>query len=487
MTGMRLRFAPSPTGPIHVGNMHTTLFNWLWARNQGGTFVLRLEDTDQERSTKEWEEVIYQEMKWLGLDWDEGPDIGGPYGPYRQMERLGLYREYAQKLLESGHAYYCYCTPEELEAERKEAEARHVAYKYSRKCRNLTPEERQRLEAEGRKPVIRFKVPDGQTVVFDDLIRGRIETPTDSIGDFVIMRANGIPLYNFAVVIDDVTMKITHVIRGEGHIPNTPVQILIYQALGLPTPKFGHVGHVVNPDHSKLSKRKGEAFVGDFRDKGYLPEALLNFLALLGWTPPDGREFISKEEMIREFSIERVGKTSPVFDIKKLDWMNGHYIRKTDLDRLARLCLPFLQKAGLVAEIPPEKWEWYKGVISTVQDRLVVLSEVAPLTDFFFLEEISYDPAAVKKFLGEENWPILREVRQRLAAVEDFTPAGLEPVVRGLVEEKGLKTKDVFHPLRVAVTGRAVSPGLFETLTYIGKERVLKRLDDVLAGKVRAE
>lgn len=480
---IRVRMAPSPTGPIHVGNLHTALFNWLFARSQGGTFVLRFEDTDRERSKSEWEEVIFQEMKWLGLDWDEGPDIGGPYGPYRQMDRLDLYDQSARKLLDKGHAYRCYCTPEELEAERAEAQKKSVAYLYSRKCRNLTEADCRRLEAEGRKPVIRFAVPDGRMVVFNDLIRGPIETPSDSISDFIIVRSNGIPVYNFAVVIDDITMDITHVIRGEGHISNTPVQVLIYQALGADMPQIGHIGHVLGTDRAKLSKRNGDAYVGDYRDRGYLPEALLNFMALLGWTPDGGREFVTKEEIIREFDLSRVTKAAAVFDLQKLEWMNGNYIRQLTPDGLTGLCLPFLQKAGYVPMgVTAKLKEKVKAIVALEQERIKTLAEIVPSTDFFFNDRIDYDPSSVSKVLVAEAMPILEQARDRLAGIKTWDVPSIETSVRGMVEETGLKTKAVFQPLRVAVTGRTVSPPLFETMAILGQDEVLKRIGHVLAG-----
>lgn len=480
---IRVRMAPSPTGPIHVGNLHTALFNWLFARSQGGTFILRFEDTDQERSKPEWEEVIFQEMKWLGLDWDEGPDIGGPFAPYRQMQRLDLYDRYARQLLESRHAYRCYCTPEELEAERAEAQSKGIAYLYSRKCRNLSPEDGRRLETEGRKSVIRFAVPDGRTVAFEDLIRGVIETPSDSISDFIIVRSNGIPIYNFAVVIDDITMDITHVIRGEGHISNTPVQVLIYQALGAKMPRIGHIGHVLGTDRAKLSKRNGDAFVGDYRNRGYLPEALLNFMSLLGWTPEGAREFVTREEIIKEFDLNRVTKAAAVFDLQKLEWMNGNYIRQKSPGELADLCLPWLQKAGFVPMgVTPEIRDKIKAIVALEQERIKTLAEIVPATDFFFKDQIDYDPDSVAKVLTPDSMPALRQVRERLAGLKTWDLPAVESLIRGLVEETGLKTKAVFQPIRVAVTGRTVSPPLFETMVILGKDETLRRIDQVLTG-----
>ena len=477
MSEIRVRIAPSPTGPIHVGNVHTGLFNWLWARHQGGKFILRFEDTDRERSRPEWETVIFEDLKWLGIDWDEGPDIGGPFEPYRQMERLHLYQDYAQRLLANDQAYYCYCTPEELQAEREEAQRQRVAYKYSRRCRHLTAAQRAAYEAEGRKPSIRFSVTDGQPIGWDDLVRGYIEVSTDTIGDFIICRPTGVPLYNFAVVIDDVTMKISHVIRGEGHISNTPVQILIYQALGRPTPRFGHVGHLVNEERGKLSKRKGEAAVRDYRDDGILPEALLNFLVYLGWTPEGGRDFISKDEMIAEFDLTRVTKAASVFDRVKLEWMNGHYIRQKTVDEFARLALPFVAAAGLITREEAEgRWSWFVAVMHQVQERVKTLGEVPKHADFFFSDDIPVDEAAVSKFITPEARQFFARVCDALAGLPEWELPAIETAVRGLMDGMGLAPKQSIQPIRVAVTGRTASPGLFEIVYLVGRERTLARL-----------
>ncbi len=476
---IRVRMAPSPTGPIHVGNVHTALFNWLWARRMGGKFILRFEDTDRERSSKEWEQVIFDELKWFGMDWDEGPDIGGPYGPYRQMERLDLYRKYAQQLLESGHVYKCYCTKEEEDRDRKEAQAQGKPYKYKGRCRDLTPEQQAAFEAEGRPYVLRFRVPPGEVIRFNDLIRGPIEFPTDSIGDFIIMRSNGIPLYNFAVVIDDATMKITHIIRGEGHISNTPVQILIYRALGFPIPEIGHVGHMVNEQRKKLSKRKGEAAISDYREQGYLPEALMNFMALLGWTPPggeDGREFLTVEELKQEFDISRVTKAPSVFDRNKLNWMNGVYIRKKSLDEFTEMALPFVVKSGLYTEEQARaNWDWFKQVMAQVQERVVTLAEIPQYVDFFLNDQIEVDEAAAAKFLKDEVKPFFRAVIEDLRTVPWEIPA-IEKMIRGHMESMGLKPKQSIQPIRVAITGRTASPGLFETVYLVGRERTIERM-----------
>lgn len=480
---IRVRMAPSPTGPIHVGNCHTALFNWLWARNQGGTFILRFEDTDRERSREEWEHVIFEDLKWLGMDWDEGPDIPGPHEPYRQMERLALYQAYAQQLLDGKFVYKCYCTREEEDADRKLAQSQNRPYQYRGRCRDLTPDQEAAFIAEGRKPVLRFRVPKAQTVRYNDIVRGPIEFPTDSIGDFVIMRPNGIPLYNFAVVVDDVTMEITHIIRGEGHISNTPVQLLIYKALNLAVPEIGHVGHLTNEERGKLSKRKGEAAVRDYREQGFLPEALLNFMALLGWTPPGGehgREFLTKEELVAEFDLKRVTKAPSVFDRTKLEWMNGHYIRKKSLDEFAELALPFVTAAGVITEPGARaNWEWYKAVLAQVQERVVTLAEVPQHVDFFLGDQYPIDETAVQKFITDVQRTFFGKVVEALRDV-DWTLEAIERVIRGCMEEMQLKPKESIQPIRIAVTGRTATPGLFETVHLIGRERSLQRLSRYL-------
>lgn len=477
MSEMRLRFAPSPTGPIHVGNAHTMLFNWLLARSKGATFVLRFEDTDRERSRPEWEQVIISEMKWLGLDWDEGPDIGGPYAPYRQMGRLDLYKEYFEKLRSAGAVYPCYCTPEELAAERTEADRRKVPYKYSRRCLHLTEADRRRLEAEGRRPAWRLRVPDGEVVGYQDLIRGYIEFPTDSIGDPILVRSNGIPVYNFTVVVDDITMRITDVVRGEGHISNTPVQVLIYRALGAEPPRFAHVSHLLNAERGKISKRKGEMSVTEFRERGILAPALFNYLALLGWTPEgEGREILSREEIIREFDIGRVSKAAAVFDETKLEWMNGVYIRRLTPAELAEHALPFVTAAGLATEADLRgRWDWFVHLMSQLQERVTTLAEIPGYIDFFFQAEPAYDEKAVRKFLSPPPVAFFRQVLERLGTVEWSVPA-IEAAVRELQSAAGLEVRAALQPIRVAVTGRTVSPPLFDTLYLLGREVALARI-----------
>lgn len=479
---MRLRFAPSPTGPIHVGNAHTMLFNWLWCRSRGGRFVLRFEDTDQERSRPEWEEVITSEMRWLGLDWDEGPDVGGPFAPYRQMARMDLYREHLEILKRKGAVYPCYCSSEELGEEREEAGRLGRPYRYPRRCLGLTPAECAAREAQGEAPAWRLRVPDGETLAYEDLVRGRIEFPADAIGDPLIMRANGVPLYNFAVVVDDLTMQITDVVRGEGHISNTPVQVLIYRALGAEPPRFAHCAHLLNAGRSKISKRKGEMSVRSFRRRGILGEALFNYLALLGWTPSgDGRELLTRDEIVREFDIRDVSRAAAVFDEEKLEWLNGVYIRRKPLDEFAELALPFVVEAGLATEEAlRSRWTWFLQVMAQVQERVRLLGEVPPAVDFFFLAAVPPDGKAARKLLTPQVRPFVAGVAAALRA-GPWEMQGIERAVRGVLAETGLSAKQALQPLRLLVSGRTVSPPLFDMIYLIGRERTLARLDRWLA------
>jgi len=352
MEEIRVRFAPSPTGPLHIGGARSALFNYLLARRNKGKFILRIEDTDLERSSRESERNILDSLKWLGIDWDEGPDVGGPYGPYRQTERLEKYREFAERLLQAGQAYYCYCTEEEIEARRQEFISRGELPRYNGRCSNLTEEERQEFIKQGRKPAVRFRVPHDQEIVINDLVRGQVTFESNGIGDFVIVKSDGIPTYNFAVVVDDYLMKISHVIRAEEHLSNTPRQVLLYRALGLPEPQFAHISLILGEDRSKMSKRHGATSVIQYQELGYLPEALVNFLALLGWSPEGEEEILSKEDLIMKFSLDRVAKNPAVFDQEKLYWLNGMYIRQSSMERLLGLALPLLQKAGFWLPAP---------------------------------------------------------------------------------------------------------------------------------------
>lgn len=475
-TPMRVRFAPSPTGPLHIGGARSALFNWLMARKTGGQFIVRIEDTDLERSSRESEQNILASLRWLGLNWDEGIEVGGPHGPYRQTERLDLYREAAEKLLAQGQAYYCYCSEEELEAEREQLLAKGELPRYLGKCRHLTPAERAAKEAEGIKPVIRFRVPEGEKVVIDDLVRGQVVFETDGIGDFVIVKSDGIPTYNFAVVIDDSAMEITHVIRGEEHLSNTPRQILLYQALGLKSPQFAHVSLILGKDRTKMSKRHGSTAVEQYKKMGYLPEALVNFLVLLGWAPQGENEIFSLEELIQEFSLDRVAKSPAVFDMDKLNYLNGYYIRHSAPERIAELARPFLVEAGLN---PPEG-EKYLWLIQAVQERINCLAEVVEAVQVFYQDEVKFEDEAAREVLKQEQVPaVLAALLHKLEENPAPTPEEAKGVLKTLTKELKLGGKQVYMPIRIALTGQAHGPELYFLLAILGYSGVKKRLDSL--------
>lgn len=473
MDNVRVRIAPSPTGYLHVGTAHTALFNWLFARHNKGKFILRIEDTDIQRSSKEYEENILEGLAWLGLYWDEGP--------YYQTQRLDLYRKYAEELLKNGSAYYCYCTPEELEQRRQEALAQKRPPKYDRKCLYLSDEERAKYEREGRKPVIRLLVPEGKTV-FNDIIRGEIEFDNEDIGDFVIMKSDGIPTYNFAVVVDDYTMGITHVIRGEDHISNTPKQLFIYNALNWTPPEFAHLPLLLGPDRSKLSKRHGVTSVTEYRKMGYLPEALVNYLALLGWTPEENKEIYTIEELIELFDLRRVTKNPGIFDITKLEWINTQHIRRLSVEKLAELTFPFLEEAEWFDKNNFDK-NYYLKVIYILQERLKTLSQIREYGDYFFLDKLNYDPETVKKVCKSPDIYIyLEKIKEEWSKIPDseFNATNLENILRNLAETHQIPTKNLVHPIRVALTNKTVGPGLYELAEILGKERVIKRLEEFI-------
>ena len=475
---VRTRFAPSPTGFLHVGGARTALFNWLYARHYGGTFVLRIEDTDLERSTDESVNAILEGLKWLGLTWDEGPGCGGDYGPYFQSERLDIYRQYVQQLLDEDKAYLCYCTPEELKARREEALAQGRDPKYDRRCANLTAAERQVLEAEGRQPVVRFRSNDVGTTEVNDLIRGQIIFENEMLDDFVIQKSDGMPTYNFAVVIDDHLMKITHVIRGDDHISNTPRQIQVYQALGFPVPEFAHLPMILGNDKTRLSKRHGATAVTEYRDQGFLPKAMVNYLALLGWSYSATDTLFTPEELIEKFSLDRVSRNPAVFDMKKLEWMNGVYLRELDPEELTDLVIPDLQKEGLLPEsVDAVTRERVKKIAVSLQSRIRTLGEFIPSSRYFFVDDIEYDPAAVEKFLVRDYVPdMFAMLLEKLMQVEPFTEEKIEQVFLEVQEKVGRKLGDVIQPVRVAVTGTRVSPGMYEVLAALGRPRTLERL-----------
>lgn len=474
---MRVRFAPSPTGYLHIGGARTALFNWLLAKQQGGTFILRIEDTDLQRSTEESASAILESMQWLGMDWDEGPLKPGPNAPYFQSQRLHTYIEHAERLLASGHAYKCYCTAEELEAQRKEAVAQGLDPKYSGRCRDLTPEQCQAYEAAGRKPVIRFRIPDGVTVVRDS-VRGTVEFQNELLDDFVLIKSDGMPTYNYAVVIDDALMAMTHVIRGDDHLSNTPRQVLLYEAFGYPVPEFAHIPMILGPDKTRLSKRHGATSVLQYRDEGYLPQALVNYLALLGWSYDASSTLFSTDELIEKFSLKKVSKNPAVFDPKKLEWMNGQYIKQLSRDEFVDQALPFLKKAGLIdAEAAQARRGWLLALLGLVQEKIKTLEQVVDHVAVFFAHEVTYEPDAVSAAaLTDLKRQFLRDLASDLSGLSDYSAASVEAAYRARCEQLGLPFKDTVQPVRVALTGRTVSPGLFDTIYLFGRETVIKRL-----------
>lgn len=484
---LRVRFAPSPTGPLHIGGARSALFNWLLARKLGGQMIVRIEDTDLERSSRESEENILDSLRWLGLDWDEGIAAGGDYGPYRQTERLPLYREATDRLLANGSAYYCYCAEEELEAEREALLAKNETPRYLGKCRNLTAADRERLVAEGRKPVVRFRVPDDQTIVVNDLVRGEVKFESSGMGDFVIVKSDGIPTYNFAVVIDDSTMKITHVVRGEEHLSNTPRQILLYQALGLKGPDFAHVSLILGKDRSKMSKRHGSTAVEQYRSKGYLPEALINFLVLLGWSPVGEEEIFSVDRLIEQFSLDRVAKNPAVFDLDKLNWINGYYIRQSPAERIVDLAIPFLREAGYVeGEITPvnspDKYKWLTLMVKSVQEHLVYVAQITEHVRIFFHDDIRFESEEAREILREEQVPqVLDAFQDKLAAMPVVDEGSVKALLKSLTKELKLGGKKVYMPIRVALTGQTHGPELFYMIPILGKERIAKRISATMA------
>ena len=466
MNTVRVRFAPSPTGALHIGGVRTALFNWLYARHHKGSFILRIEDTDQTRSTDESIQIILDGMKWLGLDWDEGP--------FRQTERMDIYREHVDRLLKAGKAYHCYCSPEELETRRKEAMAAGKPPKYDRKCRSLT------APVPGRTPAVRFLSSDeGQTIV-RDLIRGPVTFENQQLDDLIIQRSDGFPTYNFAVVVDDVTMKISHVVRGDDHLNNTPRQIQLYQALGYEPPEFAHLPMILGSDKTKLSKRHGATAVTEYIDLGYLPEALVNYLARLGWSHGD-QEIFSRQELIDSFSFDNVGKAPSVFNAEKLLWLNHHYIQQADPVRLAGLVLDLLEKDNIIKPDSRPEMEWFKKLVTLLTERSHTLVEMKQASLPFLLDDISLDEKAQAKHLTADVAPLLGELITRLQTVATFTHDAIEAVFNALVTEKGIKLGKLAQPVRVAVTGGTVSPGIFEVLEVLGKEKTLKRINAAIA------
>jgi glutamyl-tRNA synthetase len=478
---VRVRYAPSPTGLPHVGNIRTALFNWLFARHSGGSFIVRIEDTDVNRKVEGAVEAILDGLRWLGIDWDEGPEVGGEYGPYFQSQRLDIYQKAAQLLVTAGHAYPCYCSSQRLEQMRAEQTRRKQPPGYDRRCRSLSQEERAKFEAQGIVPVIRFKIPlEGQTR-FNDLIKGEVVFDNSTLDDFVLLKSDGYPTYHLANVTDDHLMKITHVLRADEWLSSTPRHMLLYNALGYQPPLFAHLPMILGTDRSKLSKRHGATAITEYRDLGYLPQAMMNFLALLGWALDDRTELFTREELINHFSIERISKTSAIFNLDKLRWMSGVYIRKLSTDELTDLLMQFLDRDLPQSVKRPLSREYVKQVAPLIQERLTALAEAVELYDFFFVDKLAYnvDLLLGKKLTREDAARGLEAALERLQAL-NFDAPSLEGVLRPLATELGFKTGDFFGLLRITVTGRTAAPPLFQTMASLGKERCLKRIEDAL-------
>jgi nondiscriminating glutamyl-tRNA synthetase len=476
--GVRTRFAPAPTGYMHVGNVHTALFAWLFARHHGGQFVLRIEDTDELRSTPEALEHIYAGLRWLGLDWDEGPDIGGPYGPYIQSQRLEIYRQYVEQLVTAGKAYECFCTPEELEERRQLMLARGLPPRYDGRCRDLSPAEREELKRQGKPFAINFRVREVGTTVVRDLLRGAVPFDNSLMGDFVILKASGYPTYHLAVVVDDYLMRITHVIRAEEHLSNTPRHLQLQEALGFPPPAYVHLPIILGPDRTKLSKRHGAASMLEYAQMGFLPEAMFNFLALLGWSPGDEREILSREEIVQAFGLEGCSKSPAIFDLGKAEWINGEYMKLLPPEEIARRLLPYLQEAGLFEAHPtPERMAWLAAVVKLMHGRAKLLTTYVTWARYFFTDDYEYEPRAVSAWLSD---PAVAEVLERLAeayaGLESWEPGAIEGATRQLAATLGLRAAQVIHPCRAAVTGTTIGPSLFELLALLQREDVVRRL-----------
>lgn len=484
MAEVRVRYAPSPTGHLHIGNARTALFNYLFARHHGGKFVIRIEDTDIKRNVAGGEENQLTYLKWLGIDWDESVDVGGDYGPYRQTERLDLYRPLVQDLLDRGLAYRCYCTEEELEKEREEQAARGETPRYSGKHRDLTSEQIAAYEAEGRPYSIRFRVPEGRTFTFDDLVKGPISFESEVSGDFVIVKKDGIPTYNFAVVLDDHLMNITHVLRGEDHVSNTPRQLMIYDAFGWEPPVFGHMTLIVGDNHKKLSKRDESViqFLEQYDQLGYLPEALFNFIALLGWSPEGEEEFFTKEELISIFDASRLSRSPAVFDKNKLAHLNNHYIKNADPERIAALAIPHLQKAGrLPAELSPELAVWAKELVALYQEQMTAASDIVELSELFFRSELEIDEAGSAILAEPQVGAVLSAFLAKAEALADFDAEHIAAAIKEVQKETGVKGKGLFMPIRVALTGQMHGRDLNKTLHLLGRDKVIARLQARIA------
>lgn len=473
---IRVRIAPSPTGFFHIGSARTALYNWLFARHNNGKFILRIEDTDITRSSKDMTKIIFEALTWLGLDWDEGPDKGGEYGPYFQSERKEIYKQYAQKLIAQKNAYWCYCTAEEIEKERTEFFSKKMNWQH--RCRDkFTQDEIAHREKSGILPALRFIVPLDKKILFNDLIHGNVEKIGADVEDFVIIKSDGMPTYNFACVIDDHLMKISHIIRGVEHIANTPKQLLLYEALDFSVPQFAHLPVILGTDKKKLSKRLGARSVLDYKSEGYIPEALINFLALLGWSPGSDEEIMDSRRLIELFSLERINPANAIYDETKLEWMNNHYIiNRIDEKKFVELITPYVLNSGFITEEDyKKKREWVTQICLLMRPRLKILKDIVK-AKYFFTDDFEYEEKALRKYLNDASVTRVKEFKILLESLNNFKAKSIEDSLRNFCAEKGLKPKDLIHPLRVYITGTEAGPGLFETMELIGKDSCIKRI-----------
>lgn len=479
---VRVRYAPSPTGHLHIGNARTALFNYLFARHHGGDFIIRIEDTDQKRNIEDGEKSQLDNLAWLNIDWDESPDKPGEYGPYRQSERKDIYQPLVDQLLASNLAYKCYCTEEELETERESQRSRGQIPRYNGKCAHLTPEQQAAKEAEGITPVVRFRVPKGEEYTFDDIVKGNITFESDSVGgDFVILKRDGMPTYNFAVAVDDHLMKITHVLRGDDHIANTPKQLMVYEAFGWTPPRFGHMTLIINTETGKKLSKRDETilqFIEQYRELGYLPEAMFNFISLLGWSPVGEEEIFSQEEFIKIFDADRLGKSPAAFDNKKLEWISNQYMKQLDRKTMAEMALPYLIEAGLVEENPSaEKQAWVEELVSLYQPQMSYAKEIVELSSLFFNDTLTFDDAA-KEVLSDEQVPeVLEAFKKELNDLEEFDVPAIKKAIKAVQKETGAKGKKLFMPIRVAVSGQMHGPELAETILLLGKDQATEHIN----------
>lgn len=479
-TEVRVRYAPSPTGHLHIGGARTALFNYLFARHHGGKFIVRIEDTDTERNIEAGELSQLDNLKWLGIDYDESVDIGGPYGPYRQMERLDIYTKHAKEMLDGGHAYKCFCTTDELEAEREKQKASGIAAPmYVGTCRNLTADEVAEKEAAGIPHTIRMRVPENVMYKVEDLVRGTVAFESKDIGDWVLVKANGIPTYNFAVVFDDHFMKISHVFRGEEHLTNTPKQLMIFDVFGWEYPRYGHMTLIVNEERKKLSKRDESIiqFISQYKDLGYLPHAMFNFFALLGWSPGGEEEIFSHDELVKLFDESRLSKSASMFDKQKLTWMNNQYIKQMSLDEVVDFVLPHLQAAGLVKkEMTEQESVWARDLIALYHDQLSFGAEIVELSAQFFTDELEYDEESQVILAGEQIQEVMTSFQAQLEALETFDAASIKDAIKAVQKETGHKGKNLFMPIRVVTTGQMHGPELQSSIALIGKEKSIARV-----------